>query len=273
MTDDKDESDRATGTQLLDRAVAVLNFLGEAGQGGARVSAITEAVGLKSSTAHRIITALERHNLIEREKATRRYRLSVALFALGSQAAEGTGLRKLCRPALLRIAAETGDTIFLMARSGSNAVTVDRQEGTYMIASLTNNIGGQIPLGVGPAGEAILAFLPPDEIDAVLSVNANAYTAFNGLAASEVKTALPLIRERGYAIDEGRLVEGISALAVPIRPKGRDVIAALSINMTSARLAQARLPALLAMLRQEVAMVEAQLSATGKRRNAPADEA
>jgi DNA-binding IclR family transcriptional regulator len=173
----------------------------------------------------------------------------------------------------LRIAAETGDTIFLMARSGSNAVTVDRQEGTYMIASLTNNIGGQIPLGVGPAGEAILAFLPPDEIDAVLSVNANAYTAFNGLAASEVKTALPLIRERGYAIDEGRLVEGISALAVPIRPKGRDVVAALSINMTSARLAQARLPALLAMLRQEVAMVEAQLSATGKRRNAPADEA
>jgi hypothetical protein len=120
----------------------------------------------------------------------------------------------------LRIAAETGDTIFLMARSGSNAVTVDRQEGTYMIASLTNNIGGQIPLGVGPAGEAILAFLPPDEIDAVLSVNANAYTAFNGLAASEVKTALPLIRERGYAIDEGRLVEGISALAVPINSSG-----------------------------------------------------
>jgi DNA-binding IclR family transcriptional regulator len=69
------------------------------------------------------------------------------------------------------------------------------------------------------------------------------------------------------------LVEGISALAVPIRPKGRDVVAALSINMTSARLAQARLPALLAMLRQEVAMVEAQLSATGKRRVAPADGA
>ncbi|HEX3170728.1 MAG TPA: helix-turn-helix domain-containing protein, partial [Burkholderiales bacterium] len=69
MTDDDgmDESDRATGTQLLDRAVGVLNFLGEAGQRGARASAITEAVGLKSSTAHRIITALERHNLIERE--------------------------------------------------------------------------------------------------------------------------------------------------------------------------------------------------------------
>jgi DNA-binding IclR family transcriptional regulator len=87
-----------------------------------------------------------------------------------------------------------------------------------------------------------------------------------------VKTALPLIRERGYAIDEGRLVEGISALAVPIRPKGRDVVAALSINMTSARLSHTRLPSLLAMLRQEVAAVEAQLSATSKRRIAPADE-
>lgn len=267
MSNEAEDDDRATGTQLLDRAVAVLKFLGDAGEAGARASSITEAVGLKSSTAHRIITALERHNLIEREHATRRYRLSVALFALGSQAAEGTGLRRLCRPALLRLAAETDDTIFLMARTGANAVSIDRQEGSYMIASLTNNIGGQIPLGVGPAGEAILAFLPQDEIDAILEVNAAGYAAFNDLSAKEVRAALPLIRERGYAVDEGRLVEGISALAVPIRPKGRDVFAALSINMTSARLSAKRLPSLLKMLKDEVAAVEAQLSPARKRRS------
>ena len=190
----------------------------------------------------------------------------MALFALGSQAAEGTGLRRLCRPGLLRLASETGDTVFLMARSGANAVSIDRQEGSYMIASLTNNIGGEIPLGVGPGSEAILAFLPQDEIDAVLEVNGASYTAFNGLSANEVRATLPLIRERGYAIDEGRLVEGISALAVPIRPIGRDVLAAISINMTSARLSAKRMPLLLKMLRDEVASVQAQLSPAHKRR-------
>src|SRR5262249_29183934 len=103
LTDETEDLDRATGTQLLDRAVAVLKFLGQVGEAGARATAIGEAVGLKPSTAHRIIGALERHNLVEREHATKQYRLSVALFALGSQAAEGTGLRRVCRPALLRL--------------------------------------------------------------------------------------------------------------------------------------------------------------------------
>ena len=266
--DDLDDGERATGTQLLDRAVAVLKFLGEAGESGARASAGAEAVGLKTSTAHRIITALERHNLIEREQSTKRYRLSVALFALGSQAAEGTGLRRLCRPALLRLAAATSDTIFLMGRSGRNAVSVDRQEGSYMIASLTNYIGGQIPLGVGPASEAILAFLPPKEIDAVLEINAASYGAFNGLTADEIRRALPQIRDNGYAIDDGRLVEGISALAVPIRPKDRDVVAAISINMTSARLSPERQVQLLQMLRDEVRGIEEALSPLRKRQAA-----
>lgn len=131
--------------------MAILNYLGEVGEQGARASALAEAVGLTQPTAHRIIGALERHGLIEREQSTRRYRLGLSLFVLGAQAADGTGFRRLCHPALLRLAAETGDTVFLMARSGFNTVCFDRQEEGYMIDSLTGQVGGQIPLGVGPA--------------------------------------------------------------------------------------------------------------------------
>jgi len=96
-------------------------------------------VGLTGPTSHRIIAALERHGLIEREQATKRYRLGLSLFALGARAADGTGLRTVCRPALLRLAAESGDTVFLMARSGFDAVCVDRQEGAYIIDSLNRS--------------------------------------------------------------------------------------------------------------------------------------
>ena len=150
MTTQKD-NEVSPGTQLLDRAVAILKFLGDTGESGARISEITEHVKLTGPTGHRIIAALERHGLIERESATKRYRLGMSLFALGALAADGTGLRKVCRPALLRLASKSGDTVFLMARSGFNAVCVDRQEGTYIIDSLTGHVGGQIPLGVGPA--------------------------------------------------------------------------------------------------------------------------
>ena len=53
MTETEDE--RATGTQLLDRAVAVLKLLGEAGEGGARATGIAEAIG-RSAGARMLVT-------------------------------------------------------------------------------------------------------------------------------------------------------------------------------------------------------------------------
>ena len=250
------DSDRATGTQLLDRAVAVLRFLGDAGEEGAKISVLAESLGLTSSTAHRIISGLERHGLIEREQATKRYRLGLSLFSLGAQAADGTGFRRTCHPALLRIAAETGDTVFLMARSGFNTVCIDRHEGSYVIDSLTGQVGGQIPLGVGPASQAILAFLPEDEASVILEANKALYPSYNGLTAEEISKQLPAIRRQGYAYDHGRLVEGISAVALPILPKGRDVAGSIAINMTSARLGEERLPKLIDLLRVEMDKIE-----------------
>lgn len=241
---------------MLDRAVAILKYLGEVGEKGAKITALAENVGLTGSTAHRIINALERHGLIEREHATKRYRLGLSLFALGMQAADGTSFRQICRPALLRLAAATGDNVFLMARSGFNTVCVDRHEGSYVIDSLTGHVGGQIPLGVGPASQAILACLPDEEIEVILTANAAHYPRYNGLSAEEVAKQLPEISCQGYAYDHGRLVEGISALAVPVLPQGRDVVGSIAINMTSARLGPERLKELIALLREEVARIE-----------------
>ncbi|TNM65369.1 IclR family transcriptional regulator [Aliirhizobium smilacinae] len=255
-----DASETVTGTQLLDRAVAVLRFLGAAGQQGATITEITEALHFKQSTAHRITTALERHALIDREQSTKRYRLGLALFAMGAAAADGTGLRQLARPAVLRLSAETGDTTFLMARAGFNAVCVDRQDGGYIIDTLTGHVGGQIPMGVGPASQAILAFLPTTEAEVILDTNYPLFQRYPNLTRKTITDSMHSIRERGYAVDEGSLVEGISAVAVPILPRGRDAIAAIALNMTSARLSQERLPGLVAMLRREAKSLEDSLN-------------
>lgn len=252
----KIELDQSTGTQLLDRAVALLNHLGDIGERGARAQEVAKALGLTAPTAHRILAALQRHGLVEREIATKRYRLGLLLFAIGAKAADGTGLRRLCRPALSRIAAQTGDTVFLMARSGFNVVCVDRQEGSYIIGSLTGYIGGQVPLGVGSASLAILAYLPVEEAEIVIEANAGLYEDYNGLNANVIRGQLASVREKGYALDQDQLVAGISALAVPILPQGRDVMAALTINMTSARLPKMRIPELVAQLRKEVVTIE-----------------
>ncbi len=256
----KSTDDKATGTQLLDRAVAILNHLSERGQEGASATKLAELLGLNASTAHRIIMGLERHGLIEKEETTKLYRLSLAFFALGAKSADDTGYRRLCRPIIVDLAAETGDTVFLMAKSGFDVVCVDRQEGNYIIDSLTGRVGGQIPLGVGPASQCILAFLDPAEATAILTANSKRYRQFNGLTVSEIKKRLPQIREQGFAFDHGRLVEGISAVAVPIKLKGREAIGSISINMTSARLKEERLSELTELLRKKIAKIDMQIN-------------
>ena len=250
-----EEAVTPSGTQLLDRAVAVIRHLAAAGEAGDRLGGIAEALGLNLSTAHRILGALERHSLVEREGATRSYRLGVALFALGAQAADGAGMRRLCRTALLRISAETQETVFLMVRSSLDAVCVDRVEGTYMIETLTRHVGGQIPLGVGSAGVSILAFLPGAEADVVLKANAERYQQF-GLSSEQIRSLLPEIQQNGYAVTWNWMIDGVSAVAMPIRPAGREVTAAIAINLTTARLTPDRLTTLVRLLQHEVTAIE-----------------
>ncbi|MCG7508497.1 IclR family transcriptional regulator [Mesorhizobium retamae] len=256
-----EEMEQASGTQLLDRAVAVLKFVGEtAGAAGTTISEISDGLNLKQPTAHRIAVALERHGLIDRDTLTKRYRLGLGLFVLGVHAADESGLRTLAQPALTRIGAATGDTVFLMARSGVNAICVDRHQGSYTIDSLTGGIGGQIPLGVGSASLAILASLPSEEADAIIEANSPLYPQHHGLTAGRVRSLLPAVRQEGYALDRGDLVAGISAFAVAICPKGRPSGVAIAVNMTSARLSPERFEQLLPLVRREVQLLEMQIN-------------
>src|SRR4030095_2284112 len=76
------------------------------------------------------------------------------------------------------------------------------------------------------------------------------------LRADSVRDRLPQIRAQRFAFDHGELVKGISALAVPILPQGRDAIASLAIHMTSARLEPERLTELVGLLKAEVSDIE-----------------
>ncbi|WP_431282518.1 IclR family transcriptional regulator [Humitalea sp. 24SJ18S-53] len=263
------ETTAATSSiQVLDRVVRLLERLGEAGDGGEQLSRLAAGLGLSASTAHRLLAALEQHGWVEREDATRRHRLGTRLIALAGRAAEGTGLRRICRPALLRIAAETQETTFLIVRSGLNAVVVDRQEGSYVIESLTQGTGGLLPLGIGSGSLAILACQPEAEVEAILAANTARYREY-GTTATAVRTSLGGIREQGYMLANGSLIQGLSVIAMPIRPTGRDVTAAIAINFITTRLEPANRQAWLTLLTQEVQSIEAGMSPPPRQNRPP----
>ncbi|MFC7397930.1 IclR family transcriptional regulator [Chelatococcus sp. GCM10030263] len=243
----------AGGTQALERGLAVLEAIAEAPANGVRLSDVAERCGLEPPTAHRLVAALERYGFVGRVGDSKRLGLGPKLFQLASLSEDQGGLVAAARPGLVRLASYSGDCMFLMARSGFDAVCLDRQDGEYTIRSLTGHIGGATPLGLGPGSTTILAHLPKDEREAILAANRRRIEALGHALPSE--DDLARIREHGYCHEISRSIAGIVGAAVPIlTPKGRP-IAALAIGATEARLPEPRLAAVIARMREEASLL------------------
>lgn len=164
------DKDAMTATSLQ-RGFGIIRALAASNGDSIRLTDIVTATDLTQPTAHRILRALMAEGIVEQDERAKAYRLSVEFFALAVRAGHRSNLRDLCRPLLLRLSAALGDTLFLLVRSGYDAMCLDRSEGPFPIRSSTGDIGSKVVLGVGQGTMAILAFLPEDEQEEIIRFN------------------------------------------------------------------------------------------------------
>jgi len=244
----------------IQRAFAVVRALAAAPAGGGRVTHIAKATGLTQATTHRLLQSLVAERIAEQDTSSKLYRLSLDFFALAAQAGNTTDLRSLCRPSLLRLCASLGDTIFLLVRSGFDAICLDRSEGPFPIRSFTGDIGGRVPLGIGQGSMAILAFLPEAEREEVIRYNLPRVRDMGVLDEVYLRTEIAKVREAGYAAHNTGLLEGMAGAAVPLLDREGRAVAALSVGTISARLSPDRLPTVVELLKREAVAVSAQIN-------------
>jgi DNA-binding IclR family transcriptional regulator len=224
------------------------------------VTQIAKDIGLTQATVHRTLQALIAQNVVEQDERTKHYRLSIEFFALAARAGNPSLLRDLCRPGLLRLSASLGDTMFLLARSGFDAVCIDRSEGPFPIRSFTGDIGGRVALGVGQGSLAILAFLPEAEREEVIRFNVPRVRELGTFDEVYLRTEIDRVRSQGYADKNSGLLEGMAGVAVPICDREGRAVAALSVGTISTRLNEERLLAVVDLLRKEAQRVSPQIN-------------
>jgi DNA-binding IclR family transcriptional regulator len=236
----EDDGTEAT-VKTVDRAARLLRSLAEHPE-GAMLSAVARETGLGKGTVHRLLNALIDAGLAFQDHESRRYRLGVGL-ALLAHAAHRQDFAALAKPFLLRLAEETQDTIYASVREGGAAVCVAREIGAFPIRTLSLDVGHQRPLGVGSGSLALFAFLPDEEIDALIERNAAWLARYTGHARKELLTKVADTRRRGYSFVEGRIVPGMNAMGVPIigadgRPVGALSLAAITDRVSGTRVAR-----------------------------------
>lgn len=88
---------------------------------------------------------------------------------IGGQVENNIDIRERALPSLHRMLAESGATSYLCVPRGTRGVCVERLEGRD-VRSMALRLGDSLPLNIGAAPFALLAFLPSEERAAVIEL-------------------------------------------------------------------------------------------------------
>ncbi|HUI50960.1 MAG TPA: IclR family transcriptional regulator [Terriglobales bacterium] len=216
-------------SKSLQKALRILVYMGEQAP-EAGVTELASDLGLTKATVHRLLTTMERFDLIERNADTERYRLGLKLHQLGSRAVESRTLRTEAHRLLVEMSRRSRETVSLATPAPGGVICLDRLDSPHTIITVCTPIGSMFPAHCTAAGKAILAYLADDEIEELVRRHGlRQFTPFTITQPSALKENLRLIRQRGYAVDHQELERGLSGVAAPVLSAHERVIAAVGI--------------------------------------------
>jgi len=222
--------------QVLDRAINILEFIGRQSSGEAALPELSAAMKLHKTTTHRIAHVLESRGLLRRGLDSNRYRLGLHLYDLGCQALDHVNIRDEARPLMTRVAYEVGETVHLALLDRAEVLYIERVEAQRSL-TMGSKLGARNPVYCTALGKAILAYSPETEVDRTLAgLRMEARTRNTITNVLTLKRELERVRDRGYAIDDEEIEEGIRCIAAPILNASELAVAAVSVSGPSSRI-------------------------------------
>ena len=182
-----------------------------------------------------------------RDPDSTRYRLSWALYELGTNVVRGVSLTRIARPYLDRLAAQTGESALLSILDEDAVLYLDRSEAPTGLR-MWADAGRRGPLHATASGKALLAFAPAEILGPILSAPLPEFTRTTVTDPAALRRQLAQVRARGYATCWQEREAGLCSLAVPLRDYTGTVAGALALagpaSRLNARTYQPRLPPL-----------------------------
>jgi DNA-binding IclR family transcriptional regulator len=216
------------GTQAVDRAAALVDLVVRADE-PLSFTELSDETGLARSTTSRLLAALERTELVERD-AGGGY-VAGPLFALHAALHDPwPQIARLARPVLETVGEQTGETVHLGVARGEDVVHIAQVESTFLLSARDWN-QVDVPPHCSSLGKVLYAFdclpLPVGRLER----RTDHTICTRDALASELST----VRRHRFATTVDELETGLSAIAAPV--EGRDgVFAALGVSGPTARL-------------------------------------
>ncbi|RSM59109.1 IclR family transcriptional regulator [Amycolatopsis sp. WAC 01376] len=224
------------GASVTSRAFALLGAF-DVDHRELSLTELAGRAGLPLPTAHRIARELVGLGALERRED--RYAIGRRLWDLGLLAPVQFELRQVAAPFLQDLYGATGATVHLGERDGVQVLYLDRLSGNASVP-VVSRIGGRLPLHATGVGKVLLAWAPEDVQRQVLA-SLTRVTPYTITQPGRLREQLRRVRREGFAQTVEEMSRGACSVAVPIRPSGGEVVAALGLVVPDLSRGRARL--------------------------------
>jgi len=217
--------------ESVDKVLKLLMFFKEGHP--IRVTDAGNRLGVARSTAHRLLSTLERRGFVIQDPTTRSYLVGDALVGFAAAGERDRALARAARPLLDELAARLRETIHVTTLDGMWVTFVACAESPEMLRT-GNHLGSRFPAYSAAAGKALLAELPMTTLRKLYADHCWDDIATTTRTWNKLLTELEAVRRRGYATNFAETEPGLTGIASPIKD-ARECFGALLMTAPATR--------------------------------------
>jgi DNA-binding IclR family transcriptional regulator len=218
------------------RALRMLQELAEAND-GVTVAKLGTQMGLPSSTVHRLLQLLRTEGFAESDSASRAYRAGPELHRIAALLVGRRTLATIARPVMERTAAACEETCLLgMYLPYARKMMFAEQVASTHALRFEIALNVQLPVMWGSSGRVMLAYLPEDEVRAILSEEEPSPVTGERIRDHDAYIdTLRQIRSRGYDLTRGEKLADSIGIAAPVFDDANAAVASLTVTLPTVR--------------------------------------
>lgn len=239
--------------QALERILAILESTARAGS-AVSPTVVANETGLSMSTVVRLMQSLTDARVLVRSADTGQYRMGPRLISIVARATQSFDYRAAVQPVLDQLRDATRESASLHMLQDDSRVCVTAAYTTQSYGRIVP-IGLPLPLAGSATGHALLSQLSEEDLETMLP------RICDPSQFREIRDAVALVREQGFAGSVNDSVVGVRGISVPVGD--RPGLGALSVSGPSSRFGDAEAEVALRELRAAAATLLSMRGGTG----------
>jgi IclR family transcriptional regulator, KDG regulon repressor len=224
--------------EVMGKIFAVLDYFVQRGsrQKGVAFVEVAAAVPFARTTVHRILYSLEKLGYIEKDEIKGHYQLAAKFHDLTGPVIQFRRLQSLAKSVMQNLLLRFGETINLGVLEDGQVTYIDVLQSSSALRTAAVP-GERNPVHCTALGKVMLAFLPENEIRAILEHYPLVKKTPRTITQKKhLVVHLASIRERAVALDLEENLTGVICVAAPIFDKTGRVIAGISLSGPASRM-------------------------------------